>query len=75
MDLSTIFHDTMYVGFSASTSLLASSHYIMGWSFKMNGPALTLDLSSLQQLPGPKKKQTFMIIWVSVIALSLSKSA
>ncbi|OIV98624.1 hypothetical protein TanjilG_12747 [Lupinus angustifolius] len=66
MDLSTIFHDTMYVGFSASTGLLASSHYIMGWSFKMNGPAPTLDLSSLPQLPGPKKKQTPMIIGVSV---------
>ncbi|CAL0328245.1 unnamed protein product [Lupinus luteus] len=66
MDLSTIFHDTMYVGFSASTGLLASSHYIMGWSFKINGPAPILDLSSLPQLPGPKKKQTPMIIGVSV---------
>ncbi|OIW15333.1 hypothetical protein TanjilG_10773, partial [Lupinus angustifolius] len=75
MDLSTIFHDTLYVGFSASTGLPASSHYIMGWSFKMNGPAQTLDLSSLPQLPGPKKKQTSMIIWVSIIALGLSKSA
>ncbi|KAK7256779.1 hypothetical protein RIF29_30256 [Crotalaria pallida] len=66
MDLSPLFHDTMYVGFSASTGLLASSHYILGWSFKINGPAPPLDLSSLPQLPGPKKKQTPMIIGVSV---------
>ncbi|KAL2526486.1 L-type lectin-domain containing receptor kinase S.4 [Abeliophyllum distichum] len=37
VDLSPIFMDYMYVGFSASTGLLASSHYIFGWSFKMNG--------------------------------------
>ncbi|XP_019459040.1 PREDICTED: L-type lectin-domain containing receptor kinase S.4-like isoform X2 [Lupinus angustifolius] len=66
LDLSTIFHDTMYVGFSASTGLLASSHYILGWSFKINGKASLLDLSSLPQLPGPKKNQTPMIIGVSV---------
>ncbi|OIW16733.1 hypothetical protein TanjilG_14503 [Lupinus angustifolius] len=57
MDLSTIFHDTMYVGFSASTGLLASSHYIMCWSFKMNGPTSTFDISSLPRLPGPKKNK------------------
>ncbi|KAH1086740.1 hypothetical protein GYH30_018305, partial [Glycine max] len=66
VDLSPVFHDTMYVGFSASTGLLASSHYILGWSFKINGPAPPLDLSSLPQLPKPKKKQTSLIIGVSV---------
>ncbi|KAE9592057.1 hypothetical protein Lal_00038308 [Lupinus albus] len=66
MDLSPIFHDAMYVGFSASTGLLASSHYILGWSFKINGIAPTLDLSSLPQLPRPKKNQSPMIIGVSV---------
>jgi len=66
-DLSSIFHDTMYVGFSASTGLqLASSHYILGWSFKINGLAPPLDLSSLPQPPQPKKKKTSMIIGVSV---------
>lgn len=66
VDLSPIFHDTMYVGFSASTGLLASSHYILGWSFKINGPAPPLDLSSLPKLPQPKKKQTALITGVSV---------
>ncbi|KAK2360811.1 L-type lectin-domain containing receptor kinase S.4 [Trifolium repens] len=72
MDLSPIFHDTMYVGFSASTGLLASSHYLLGWSFKINGPAPPLDLSSLPQLPQPKKKQTSLITGVSVIALVIA---
>lgn len=47
--------DQMYVGFSASTGLLASSHYLMGWSFKLGGGAAPpLDLSSLPSLPQPK---------------------
>lgn len=37
VDLSPILQDTMYVGFSASTGLLASYHYIQGWSFKIRG--------------------------------------
>ncbi|KAL5057916.1 hypothetical protein RYX36_029520 [Vicia faba] len=68
MDLSLILHDTMYVGFSASTGLLASSHYLLGWSFKINGPAPFLDLSSLPHLPKPKKKHTSLITGVSVAA-------
>ncbi|KAL2336575.1 hypothetical protein Fmac_011021 [Flemingia macrophylla] len=66
VDLSPIFQDTMYVGFSASTGLLASSHYILGWSFKINGQARPLDPSSLPQLPQPKKKHTSLITGVSV---------
>ncbi|XP_057740701.1 L-type lectin-domain containing receptor kinase S.4-like [Arachis stenosperma] len=66
LDLSPIFHERMYVGFSASTGLLASSHYVLGWSFKINGTAPTLDLDSLPKLPGPKKKQTPMVVGVSV---------
>jgi hypothetical protein len=55
VDLSTVFQEQMYVGFSASTGLLASSHYLMGWSFKLGGGAAPpLDLSSLPSLPQPK---------------------
>nr|AKV93692.1 lectin receptor kinase [Nicotiana benthamiana] len=64
----------MYVGFSASTGLLASSHYILGWSFKLNGEAKFLDLDSLPSLPGVKKKHAGLIIVISnaaaVFALS-----
>nr|KYP48500.1 Lectin-domain containing receptor kinase A4.1 [Cajanus cajan] len=50
LDLSPILHDNMYVGFSASTGLLASSHYILGWSFKMNhGEAKSLRLEDWEE--------------------------
>ncbi|XP_022846640.1 L-type lectin-domain containing receptor kinase S.4-like [Olea europaea var. sylvestris] len=68
MDLSPIIEETMYVGFSASTGLLASSHYVLGWSFKMNGDANSLNLGSLPSLPGPKKKNKEAIITGSVLA-------
>ncbi|CAM0949427.1 unnamed protein product [Alopecurus aequalis] len=55
VDLSSVFREQMYVGFSASTGLLASSHYVMGWSFRLGGGAAPpLDLSSLPSLPRPK---------------------
>ncbi|KAJ7950278.1 Lectin receptor kinase [Quillaja saponaria] len=77
VDLSPILDEFMYVGFSASTGLLASSHYLLGWSFKMNGPARDLDLSSLPSLPGPKKKHTSLKIGVSVpvVVLALTSIA
>ncbi|GFQ04767.1 L-type lectin-domain containing receptor kinase s.4 [Phtheirospermum japonicum] len=67
MDLSPILLETMYVGFSASTGLLASAHYILGWSFKMmGGESQPLDLGSLPSIPGFKKKHTSLIISLSV---------
>ncbi|XP_059666299.1 L-type lectin-domain containing receptor kinase S.4-like [Cornus florida] len=71
VDLSVYLEDSMYVGFSSSTGLLASFHYIFGWSFKINGQAQSLDLSSLPTLPGPKKDQTVLIFSVSVSAAIL----
>ncbi|KAK1367727.1 Protein kinase domain-containing protein [Heracleum sosnowskyi] len=71
VDLSPIFRDSMYIGFSSSTGLLARSHYVFGWSFKINGEAKSLDLSSLPSLPGPKKDHTSFIIIVSVCDVAL----
>ncbi|KAK3406944.1 hypothetical protein EUGRSUZ_K03069 [Eucalyptus grandis] len=56
-NLSPIFIETMYVGFSSSTGSLYTSHYILGWSFRVNGQAQRLDLSKLPRLPHKKKKQ------------------
>ncbi|KAI3985145.1 hypothetical protein MKX01_027231 [Papaver californicum] len=50
-DLSTIFLDDMYVGFSASTQTVPTYHYILGWSFQINGVANALNLSRLPTLP------------------------
>ncbi|XP_077217225.1 L-type lectin-domain containing receptor kinase S.4-like [Tasmannia lanceolata] len=63
LDLSPIIHDSMYVGFSASTGRVStSSHYLLGWSFKMNGVAPSLKLFSLPSLPKPRKKNKTAII-------------
>ncbi|XXG54510.1 hypothetical protein AAC387_Pa03g2371 [Persea americana] len=72
MDLSPIIEDSMYMGFSSSTGIVvASSNYILGWSFKMNGPAQELDLSRLPKLPrlGPKKKSKVLTIGVPSIVV------
>ncbi|KAH9766902.1 L-type lectin-domain containing receptor kinase S.4 [Citrus sinensis] len=68
VDLSPIVKETMYVGFSSSTGLLASSHYILGWSFNMSGDAKSLSLDSLPSLPGPKEKHLGLIVGVTVSA-------
>ncbi|KAI4356500.1 hypothetical protein L6164_000522 [Bauhinia variegata] len=75
VDLSPILTESMYVGFSASTGLLASSHYILGWSFKINGPAPPLPLSSLPSLPQLKKKHTSLILGVSLSMVIIVLSA
>ncbi|CAM8899584.1 unnamed protein product [Rhodiola kirilowii] len=66
VDLSPILQETMFVGFSASTGLLASSHYVFGWSFKMNGAARSLQFPSLPSLPGPKRSHRDLILEVSI---------
>lgn len=68
LDLSPILQEYMYVGFSASTGLLASSHYLLGWSFKMNGEAKNLDLVSLPSLPAIKKKPIGRIVAFATVA-------
>lgn len=50
VNLTSIFVDSMYVGFSASTGTKRSFHYILGWSFRLNGTATPLNLT---QLPLP----------------------
>ncbi|XP_047976048.1 L-type lectin-domain containing receptor kinase S.4-like [Salvia hispanica] len=75
IDLSPIFRDRMYVGFSASTGLLASSHYVLGWSFKIGGESKSLDLDSLPSPPGIKKKNTKLIVSLSITSFVLISSS
>ncbi|KAJ0028089.1 hypothetical protein Pint_35378 [Pistacia integerrima] len=76
-DLSPIFNKIMFVGFSSSTGSLLASHYVLGWSFKMNGQAEKLALSQLPKLPriGPKPKSKFLTIGLPVIFVSLTLAA
>jgi hypothetical protein len=72
VNLSQILNQSMYIGFTGATGLASSSHYILGWSFNMNGKAKSLNLEQLPkpQLPstatGTKKNRTGLIVGVSV---------
>ncbi|KAJ4874715.1 putative L-type lectin-domain containing receptor kinase V.1 [Raphanus sativus] len=50
-DLSPYLLECMYVGFSSSTGIRTASHYILGWTFKMNGTAPDIDTSHLPEVP------------------------
>ncbi|XP_043712016.1 L-type lectin-domain containing receptor kinase IV.1-like [Telopea speciosissima] len=81
IDLSQTIMDPMFVGFSSSTSALDVYHFVLGWSFKMNGKAKELSLSQLPKLPrmgmGSKTKSRtlvdigFPVICVSLVLLSI----
>ncbi|CAN6284058.1 unnamed protein product [Urochloa humidicola] len=52
IDLLPVFKRDMYVGFSSSTGeKLASSHYVLAWSFSTEGAAKAIDLSRLPKVP------------------------
>ncbi|KAK6779778.1 hypothetical protein RDI58_021962 [Solanum bulbocastanum] len=51
VDLSPVLNETTYAGFSAATGDKASSHYILGWSFRLNGAADPFDLDNLPVAP------------------------
>ncbi|URE28894.1 Legume lectin domain [Musa troglodytarum] len=46
-DLSQVFEEFMYVGFSSATRKPSSNHYMSGWSFKTNGVSRPFDLFRL----------------------------
>nr|XP_023919323.1 L-type lectin-domain containing receptor kinase IV.1-like [Quercus suber]POF01827.1 l-type lectin-domain containing receptor kinase iv.2 [Quercus suber] len=70
-DLSPIINKTMYVGFSSATGTFLTSHYILGWSFKMNGKVQELALSQLPKLPRGKERSKLLTIGLPVILVSL----
>ncbi|XP_078150660.1 L-type lectin-domain containing receptor kinase SIT2-like [Carex rostrata] len=55
-NLSTVLNDSMYIGFSSSTGSFPSSHYILGWNFKLNGEAPSINPSNLPKLPRTTSK-------------------
>ncbi|XXG80820.1 hypothetical protein AAC387_Pa09g1594 [Persea americana] len=74
INLSSVTKDEMYVGFSSSTGTLLTYHYILGWSFNMNGDAL-LDLSRLPSLPNKKNRKQNSKAMVLAILLPLIGTA
>ncbi|KAI9388257.1 hypothetical protein POPTR_009G035701v4 [Populus trichocarpa] len=74
LDLSSVMLDSMYVGFSSSTGAVASSHYILGWSFNRGGQAQSLDVSKLPTLPTrrkSRKKPNLRIVVPTITAIIL----
>jgi len=79
VDLLPIFKQDMYVGFSAATGKLASSHYILSWSCRTGGGggggglAQSIDLSRLPEVPKPpppplSRSAVFKIVALSCVA-------
>ncbi|CAH2069464.1 unnamed protein product [Thlaspi arvense] len=69
INLSEIFNETMYVGFSGSTGSTRSNQYILGWSFKKGGKADSLDLSQISDPPKSKSGSKVTIILVITIGI------
>ncbi|KAE8820980.1 L-type lectin-domain containing receptor kinase IV.1-like [Hordeum vulgare] len=47
IDLSPVLNGTAYVGLSSSTGPFRTRHYVLGWSFALDGAAPLLDYSNL----------------------------
>ncbi|CAN6309164.1 unnamed protein product [Urochloa humidicola] len=63
-NLSDVIVDPAYVGFSSATGTVKSVHYVLGWSFAMDGPAPAINLAALPKLPrfGPKPRSKVLEI-------------
>ncbi|CAN6861333.1 unnamed protein product [Brassica oleracea] len=74
-DLSPVFLQDMFVGFSSSTGSLWSEHFILGWSFQMKGEAHPLDLHRLPKFPefryGTIRITVFVVLFIVVLIITL----
>uniref|UniRef100_A0ACD5X948 Uncharacterized protein n=1 Tax=Avena sativa TaxID=4498 RepID=A0ACD5X948_AVESA len=72
-NLSDVLKDVAYIGFSSSTGKINTHHYVLGWSFAMNGPAPAINLTTLPKLPRhhPKGHRS----WVLEIVLPVATAA
>ncbi|THU46824.1 hypothetical protein C4D60_Mb09t08960 [Musa balbisiana] len=66
VNLTSVLLETMYVGFSASTGPFLTSHYVLGWSFKMNGVAQALNSSLLPSLPRAKSNHKLKVLLIEL---------
>nr|CAB3498042.1 unnamed protein product [Digitaria exilis] len=66
VDLAAVVPAEAFVGFSYSTGAMACSHYVLGWSFALDGAAPPLDTSRLPDYPKPtrrRKKKMLAIVF------------
>ncbi|KAK1692555.1 hypothetical protein QYE76_009252 [Lolium multiflorum] len=75
-NLSTVLTETAYIGFSSTAELMNARHYILGWSFGMNGQAPYIDISKLPKLPRvgskPQSKLLAILLPIATAALIIS---
>ncbi|XP_021715389.1 L-type lectin-domain containing receptor kinase IV.1-like [Chenopodium quinoa] len=75
LNLSAVFLDSMYVGFSAATGLTANEHYLLGWSWSEIGQAPGFNFSELPSLPKirtqKRRLETVFIVLLVVFVLLL----
>jgi len=72
VNLSSVVADDTYIGFSGANGAASSSHYVLGWSFRVGGGrAPDLDLSKLPALPSSKKTMPRLLIVILVLAAVL----
>jgi serine/threonine protein kinase len=73
VNLSGVLQSTAYVGFSSATGVMSTRHYVVGWSFALDGPAPALDISALPTLPRawPKPRSKVLEIVLSVASATL----
>uniref|UniRef100_J3MIC8 non-specific serine/threonine protein kinase n=1 Tax=Oryza brachyantha TaxID=4533 RepID=J3MIC8_ORYBR len=70
-DLSMVIADPAYIGFSAATGGVANTkHCVLGWSFRMNGPAQPIDVSRLPKLPNLGSKSRSYKILAIILPLA-----
>ncbi|CAL5030851.1 unnamed protein product [Urochloa decumbens] len=76
---SVIDGDTAYVGFSSASGILFCRHYVLGWSFSMDGAAPPLNVSSLPKLPvtfpKPRSKTLEIVLPLASAALVFAVGA
>uniref|UniRef100_A0ACD5V0Q8 Uncharacterized protein n=1 Tax=Avena sativa TaxID=4498 RepID=A0ACD5V0Q8_AVESA len=73
VNLSGVLQSTAYVGFSSATGVMYTRHFVLGWSFALDGPAPALDISELPALPRawPKPRSKVLEIVLPVASATL----
>ncbi|CAM0945071.1 unnamed protein product [Alopecurus aequalis] len=73
VNLSSVIQDEAYVGFSSSTGVVSSRHYVLAWSFEMDGQAPALNTQKLPALPFtiPKRPSKTLKILLPIASAAL----